>query len=170
MRPHEPLARRFAPDFDQDPREHQGAEVIDLATRNVLPQVAAKKGRSDALGLAAGVGLVALLGAVTLWSLDSSRKEQAALAPAAPVQQAPAVPVQAITPVPQTSPAPAPAVAPSAPAPQSVLAAQPQIQAGTLPAAYPLSSATVVFDASALPLPGPGLADPGAPALRRHVG
>ncbi len=163
MRNSQPLASRFAPESQGDPREGEGAQIIDLATRNVLPQVASKKGRSDALGLAVGVGFVALLGGVTLWSLDSSRQEQAALAPAAPAaQQAPAVPAQAITPAPASSPAPA--SAPAASAPQAILAAPPQAQLALAPAANPMSSPTIVFDASALPIPGPGLAAPGAPA------
>jgi type IV secretion system protein VirB10 len=164
MRSSEPLARRFAPDAEGDPREGEGAQIIDLATRNVLPQVAAKKGRSDALGMAAGVGLVAMLGAVTLWSLDSSRQEQAALSQTAPAQAAPAVPAQAITPAPAATPAAAPSAAPAAPAPSAVLAAPPQAQLALAPAANPLSSPTIIFDASALPVGGPGLAAPGAPA------
>jgi len=164
MRNSEPLARRFDTEADRDPREGEGAQIIDLATRNVLPQVASKKGRSDALGLAAGVGFVAVLGAVTLWSLDSSRQEQAAMAPAASAaQQGPAVPAQAITPAP-AAPAAAPSAAPAAPAPQAVLAAPPQAQLALAPAANPLSSPTIVFDASALPIAGPGIAAPGAPA------
>lgn len=160
----EKLPRRFAPELESDPREGQGAEIIDLATRNVLPQVAARKGRSDALGLAAGVGLVAMLGAVTLWSLDSSRQEQAALPSAAPAaQQAPVVPAQAITPAPAATPSPAAGAVPAAPAPQAVLSAPPQAQTALAPATNPLSSPTVVFDSSALPLPVPGLAAPGAP-------
>jgi type IV secretion system protein VirB10 len=162
MRNSEPFARRFAPDTKGDPREGEGAQIIDLATRNVLPQVAAKKGRSDALGMAAGVGLVAMLGAVTLWSLDSSRQEQAAIAPA--TAPAPEVPAQAITPAPAATPAAAPSAAPAAPAPSAVLAAPPQAQLALAPAANPLSSPTIVFDASALPVGGPGLAAPGAPA------
>jgi type IV secretion system protein VirB10 len=162
MRTNDPLARRFAPGFEHDPREGQGAEIIDLATRNVLPQVATVKRRSDALGMVAGVAFVAILGAVTLWSLNSSREEQAAASltqapavPSAPVEQAPAVPEQAITP-------PAPANL-SAPAPQSVLSAPPQAQVAAMPSANPLSSPTIVFDASALPLPAPGLVAPGTP-------
>lgn len=164
MRNSEPLARRFSTDLDEDPRQGEGAQIIDLATRNVLPSVAAKKGRSDALGMAAGVGIVAMLGAVTLWSLDSSRQEQAAMSQAVPAQPAPAVPAQAITPLPAGAPAAAPATAPAVPAPQAVLAAPPQAQLALAPAANPLSSPTIVFDASALPAPGPGLAAPGAPA------
>jgi type IV secretion system protein VirB10 len=164
MRTSEPLARRFAANADTDPRESESAQIIDLATRNVLPQVAARKGRSDALGLAAGVGVVAMLGAVTLWSLDSSRQEQAGMTQATPAVQAPAVPAQAITPVPAASPAAAPSAAPAAPAPQAVLSAPPQAQVALAPAANPLSSPTIVFDASALPLPGSGAAAPGTPA------
>ena len=63
-----------------------GAEIIDFTTRNVLPAVAQRKGRSEGFGLAAGVGIVALLGAVTLWSLDASRQEQGK--PQVPIQPA----------------------------------------------------------------------------------
>jgi type IV secretion system protein VirB10 len=164
MRNTDPLVRRLAQPDDADPREHGGAQIIDLATRNVLPQVAAKKRGSDALGLAAGVGVVALLGAVTLWSLNSSREEQRAAgaaqtaqAPSPPApgpNQAPAVPAAAITP---------PQQALSAPAPQAVLAAPPQGQAALSPAANPHSSPTIVFDASALPGPGLAVPAPGTP-------
>ena len=58
---------------DADPREEAGAEVIDLASRTAYPVVAQRKGRSDALALAGGVGFVALLGAATLWGLNASR-------------------------------------------------------------------------------------------------
>lgn len=135
------------PRNDRDPREGGGAEIIDLATRNVLPSVTQRKPRSDGLGLAAGVAIVAILGGVTLWSMDSARNEKQAVqtpAPAAPVQPvelAPPVPQQAIT----------PAAEPAVPAPQAVLAAPPQAEVA--PAANPNSSPTVVFDASALPAP-----------------
>ena len=59
------LNRKLSPGLaradDSDPRDGQGAEIIDLATRNVLPQVAQRKPRSDAMGLAAGIGIVAAL-------------------------------------------------------------------------------------------------------------
>ena len=58
---------------DSDPREDETIEVIDLASRTAYPVVSQRKGRSDALGLAAGVGFVALLGAATLWGLNASR-------------------------------------------------------------------------------------------------
>ena len=54
---------RRDPQAFEDPREQEGAQVIDLATRAVLPQVARAKGGSD-LGLAAGVAVVGLLGAL----------------------------------------------------------------------------------------------------------
>jgi type IV secretion system protein VirB10 len=62
---------------DADPRENAPAEVIDLASRTAYPAVANRKGKSDALGLAAGVGFVALLGAATLWGLNASRTGEA---------------------------------------------------------------------------------------------
>jgi type IV secretion system protein VirB10 len=156
------LGTRRNPQELEDPRDHGGAEVIDLATRAVLPQVAGAKGRSDGLGLAAGVALVALLGGVTLWSMNAAResaKPVQATVPAAPapVASAPAVPPQAIT------PAPVPG-APPAPAPAPVLAAPPQANAALAPRANPAASPAVVFDASALPLPIGGPAVPGAPA------
>lgn len=144
------------PAHDLDPREGQSAEIIDLATRNVLPAVTQRKPRSDGLGLAAGVAIVSILGAVTLWSMDTARTAQqtenqpVATVPAAPAETAPDVPPQAITP----SPAPAPTPAP-------VVAAPPQPAAA--PAANPHSSPTVVFDASALPAPAPATA-PAGPA------
>jgi type IV secretion system protein VirB10 len=148
------------PANDRDPREGQGAEIIDLATRNVLPAVTQRKPRSDGLGLAAGVGIVAILGAVTLWSMDTARTAQnggqqaPVAAPAPPVELAPPVPAQAITPAPGAIPAPSP---------QPVLAAPPQPGAVTAPAANPHSSPTVVFDASALPAPAIGPVGPAAP-------
>ncbi len=150
MRLNRKLPERRDPANDADPREHMGAEIIDLATRNVLPAVATRKPRSDAMGLAAGVAIVAALGAVTLWSMDTARSVRQPLpqpATAAPVQAAPAVPPQAIT--------PAPGAVPAAPPPQSVLAAPPQSAPApaAAPASNPHASPTILFDASALPSP-----------------
>jgi type IV secretion system protein VirB10 len=139
------LSRRLTAANDADPRERQGAEVIDLATRTVLPAVTQRKPRSEGLSLAAGVAVVGLLGAVTLWSLDSARNvEQPApsaqvVAPPQPAAP-PQVPAAAITPAPLAQPAPLP---------QAVLAAPPQ--ALTAPRLNPHASPAVVFDASALP-------------------
>jgi type IV secretion system protein VirB10 len=157
MRLNRRIPERLDPANDRDPREGQGAEIIDLATRSVLPTVTQRKGRSDGFGLAAGVAVVGLLGAVTLWSLDSSRNKVVVPPPAptqpAPVEVAPPVPPQAIT----------PAVTPAAPAPQPVLAAPPQTAPALAPAANPHLSPTVVFDASAMPAPAiaPGIPVPG---------
>lgn len=154
------LPERIAPQDDHDPREGQGAEIIDLTTRNVLPAVTQRKPRGEGLGMLAGVTLVAVLGGVTLWSMDAARTAQPqppvqAPAPAAappPVEAAPAVPAAAIT------PAGDPGLA--APPQQAVLAAPPQGAVMAAPASNPAASPTVVFDASALPI---GMGAPAAP-------
>jgi len=153
------LPERHNPTSDLDPREQAGAEIIDLATRNVLPTVTQRKPRAEGLGLAAGIGMVALLGVVTLWSMDSARNAQQQVTPPAP--PAPAAPSVPGAPAPQAAPAPQPA---PAPAPQPVLAAPPQSAPGLAPVASPHASPTVVFDASALPEPlAPGTST-GGPA------
>ena len=144
---------------DVDPRDEADAEVIDLAQRNAFPAVAQRGGKSDALGMVAGIAIVAGLGLVTLWGMNSARfAPQENQQPAEEV--APAVPPQAVTTVvprpeqsasmPQPDPAPAP-----------VLAAAPAMQ--PMPAANPYASPTVVFDAGALPMPA-GDAAVAAPA------
>lgn len=146
---------------ERDPREGQGAEIIDLATRHVLPAVSQRKPGREGLGLFAGVMVVGLLGTVTLWSMDSVRnapagtKGDAAARPGAGTagagtELAPPVPPQAITPA---------GPMPEAPAPSPVLAAPPQAAPLAGPAGNPAASPTVVFDASSLPGPlGPNLA------------
>ncbi len=131
----------------RDPREG-GAEIIDLATRNVLPTVTQRK-RADGLGLFAGIALVAVLGGVTLWSMDAARErpDQAPRAAADGIAAAPAAPVQAVP-----APVAAPVAAPPAPAPQPVLAAPPQSAIATAPAGNRYATPTVVFDASGAPL------------------
>jgi len=144
MRLNQRFAQRPDPANDHDPRAEGGAEIIDLATRNVLPVVAQRRGRSDAVGLVAGVAVVALLGVVTLWSMNGARtsrdQAQQAAAPQ-PVEVPPAVPAEAITPAPAAQPVPPQQPGLAAPAPAPVLS----------PGANPQSSPTVVFDASALP-------------------
>ncbi len=135
-----------------DPRETMSAEIIDLASRNAFPAVTQRKGKSDALGLAAGVAIVGLLGVVTLWSMDTARiagdaKEEAL----APASQA-AVPAPSPASVPNEPAKPrvsVPAPAKADPASQAVLANQPQPGL----AANPYSSPTMVFDASMMPEP-----------------
>lgn len=147
---------------DADPRESADAEVIDLASRNAFPAVTQRKGASDGLGLAAGVGIVALLGAITFWSMQSAQlPEQQGVGgqqQAAPTPQ-PAAPATAAAEPQPAAPANT-AIQRADPAPAPVLAADPG--AATAPAANPYSSPTVVFDASALPVPVTGAPAPGA--------
>ena len=76
-----PEKNRSGADNDVDPRDEATTEVIDLASRNSYPVVASRKGRSDAVGLAAGIGFVTLLGAATLWGLNAGRLEDGEAAP-----------------------------------------------------------------------------------------
>ncbi len=143
---------------DVDPRDEAGAEIIDLAQRNAFPGVARPAGKSDALGLIAGIGIVAALGAVTLWSMNSAR-----VAPPHGVggQQAPVVTPGEARPQPVAPPMAPPQQAAAAvrpdPAPQPVYSAPPQ----AAPVANPYASPTVVFDAGASPATL-ALADPAA--------
>jgi type IV secretion system protein VirB10 len=130
-----------------DPREQESAEIIDLASRAAFPAVTDRKAKGDGLGLAAGVALVAGIGAVTFWAMNSARlpdpegvgnpqvvaPAQAAAAPATAPAQAPGAVSAAV--VQQADPGPAP-----------VFAAQPS--AVSVPAANPYASPTMVFDAS----------------------
>ncbi|SHN51819.1 TrbI/VirB10 family protein [Erythrobacter sanguineus] len=126
-----------------DPREQESAEIIDLASRAAFPAVTDRKARGDGLGLAAGVALIAGIGAVTFWAMNSARlpDPQGVGNPAvAPPQAAAAAPaeVPAVDPAtvtPQPDPAPAPA-----------LANQPAQVA--MPVTNPYASPTMVFDAS----------------------
>ncbi|MCB2068080.1 MAG: type VI secretion protein, partial [Erythrobacter sp.] len=140
---------------DVDPRDTETTEVIDLASRTSYPAVANRGGNRDALGLAAGVGFVALLGAATLWGLNASRMDDAAPAAApAPAPVASPVPDAALVPVPGAETA---VVAPQPdPAPAAVLAAAPQPYAG--PVANPYNSPTLVFDGGTAPANAANLA------------
>ncbi|MCJ2185567.1 TrbI/VirB10 family protein [Novosphingobium beihaiensis] len=142
MAPNSSVRERLTPDAATDPRDGEGAQVIDLATRNVLPQVTQRK-RGDGLGLAAGVLIIAALGGLTLWSMDSVRNSSAGSNPGAdkapaPQPEAPAV-AEAVPERKPAVPAPLPA-----PAPAPVLAAPPA--AKPAPSANPYASPTVVFD------------------------
>lgn len=159
------VSKGFTRGDDTDPRDGQGAEVIDLATRSVLPQVSQRKGRSDALGIVGGVALVCLLGAATLWSMSTARETSDAVSAPAPVSptEPQHLPPHAITPLPaETGPMAQPL---PAPAPAPVLSAPPQPAVAAAPTANPYANPTVVFDASALPSPvaaAPGPVAPGA--------
>jgi type IV secretion system protein VirB10 len=151
MRPH----RRLPDSSGQagDPRESRSAEVIDLATRAVLPQVSQRRPGREGLALFSGVVVVGLLGLATFWSLGTTRTAP----PAAPAQGTaapvplPALPPQAITPLAPARPGAAPVVPAAPPQPGAALAAN------------PAASPVVVFDAGTLPQPG--LAAPGTSAL-----
>lgn len=122
-----------------DPREQESAEIIDLASRTAYPMVARKQGRSDTLGLIAGVAIVTGLGAVAFWAMNSARLEDQA-----PVQAPAAVeaPVQAAV-----VPAPQPAQVQPAP-PASVQPIDEGAAPAPVAAVNPYASPTVVFDAS----------------------
>ncbi|WP_239806498.1 TrbI/VirB10 family protein [Croceicoccus hydrothermalis] len=143
------LAARLPADpaNDVDPRETESAEIIDLASRNSFPAVTQRKGKSDGLGLAAGVAIVGLLGAFTLWGMNSARiEEPAAPAPVAAAPVETAAPVDTPLIVPDTPPIDAPyAMQQPDPGPAPVLSAPPQMDTG--PASNPYSSPTLVFDA-----------------------
>jgi len=134
---------------DLDPREGESAEIIDLASRNAFPAVTQRKGKSDGLGLAAGVAVIGLLGAVTLWSMNAARTAPPeGVGSPQVVPQPPVVPAQAVTTVGQPMPPAAPGAPRLDPAPQPVLAQMP----GMAPVAQanPYANPTVVFDASNL--------------------
>ncbi|KHL26082.1 type VI secretion protein [Croceibacterium mercuriale] len=166
------LANRISPSRtngdaapDTDPRENASAEVIDLASRTAYPAVAGRKGRSDAVGLAAGIGFVALLGAATLWGLNASRVPDAPQGTAPVVQNGPPnafIPTDPLTPVPVLNGVPA-----GAPVPSPVFASPPQTAA--MPMGNPYASPTVVFDAGAMPAAAAG-ALAGAPAGEATAG
>lgn len=140
---------------DIDPREEENLDVIDLASRNSYPVVAARKGRSDGLGMVAGIALVAGLGLVTLWSMSSARLDkpetignpQVAAPAAAPAIAPPGV----VAPAGIVAPPGEPGVVRADPAPAPVFAAPPSAAIGAAqgPAGNPYASPTVVFDAGA---------------------
>nr|WP_166180549.1 TrbI/VirB10 family protein [Altererythrobacter segetis] len=149
-------------DNDRDPREGESAEIIDLASRAAYPAVTQRKGKSDALGLAAGVAVVALLGMATLWGLNSGRTaDREPAASQAPQQAAASLPQPPLAPVGSPSVVdPMPSSPPPSPL-APVVAVAPQ--ARPLPAARPYPSSTVIFDSSALPESVASAAAPSAP-------
>jgi type IV secretion system protein VirB10 len=137
------------PANDTDPRDGLDSDVTDLASRTAYPVVAAKNGKSDAMSMVAGIAIVAALGAVTLWSMNSAR-----LAPPEGVGSV-AIPPQAVTPAqaeapaPQQAAVPAPVGAPQPdPAPAPVLANDPGA-ATSVAVLNPYGAPAMVFDQSA---------------------
>tara|TARA_B100000029_G_scaffold495984_1_gene561675 strand:- start:16062 stop:17213 length:1152 start_codon:yes stop_codon:yes gene_type:complete len=135
---------------DDDPRESESAEIIDLASRSAFPAVAKKKGGSDSMGMVAGIAIVAALGLVTLWSMSSARLEPEEATPAAdPAPASSTGPAQiAVDPAPEAAPVGAPAqqVVRVDPAPSPVLSNNPNLAPGA--ATNPYNSPTIVFDSS----------------------
>jgi len=138
---------------DADPRDDETTEVIDLASRTSYPAVANRKGSRDALGLLAGVGFVALLGAATLWGLNASRTDDQQ--PAADVAANPAPPPapadMALSPTEGLPSANAGALPQADPAPAPVLARAPDGTMAPASATNPYSSPTLVFDGGTAP-------------------
>jgi type IV secretion system protein VirB10 len=148
-----------------DPRDGETAEIIDLASRTAYPAVTQRSNRSDGMGLAAGAAIVGLLGAVTLWSMNSARVDEPQ--PTTAIIPAQAVPAAMPAPV-VVQPEP---IAPSFdPAPSPVFANQPNI--APVPVANPYGSPTMVFDAStsANARPSTGTAPVGADAAAPATG
>ncbi|MBI1404368.1 MAG: type VI secretion protein [Porphyrobacter sp.] len=128
-----------------DPREQESAEIIDLASRAAFPAVTERKARGDGLGLAAGVLLIAGIGAVTFWAMESARLPQ----PQGVGNPAVAPPQAAAAPAPLAVPEAAPAVPQTDPAPAPVFANAP-VQA-PVPAPNPYTSPVLTYDASTAP-------------------
>jgi len=142
---------------DSDPRDTLDSDVTDLASRTAYPAVAGKAGKSDALGLVAGIAIVAGLGAVTLWSMNAARvapPEGVGSADVAAQAEVPAV-VPAEAPQQATAAAPVVPAQRADPAPAPVLARDP----GRAPvvSANPYSAPAMVFDASGRAV-GPAIA------------
>jgi len=147
------LANRIAPTRsngnpapDTDPRENASAEVIDLASRTAYPTVANRKGRSDAVGLAAGIGFVILIGGATLYGLSSSRVNEGSQG-AGPVVQSGKMP-ESIVPDEAITPFLADEFEIGAdPTPSPVLATPPEMINEPLD---PYGSPTVIYDAGSV--------------------
>jgi type IV secretion system protein VirB10 len=154
-----------------DPRTRESAEIIDLASRAAFPAVTDRKAKGDGVGLAAGVAVVGLLGAVTFWAMNAARTAEpqgignpAVVSPqaAAPVP----VPVQPVTDPALLQPGAVPVVPQVDPAPMPVFAGNPGAQ--SVAVTNPYGSPMLAFDASSarglrlgeLPSAPP----PGAPA------
>ncbi len=141
---------------DTDPRDDETTEVIDLASRTSYPAVANRKGSRDTLGLLAGVGFVALLGAATLWGLNASRtdNDSAAVDAAAAADAPPPAPVN-VAPMPAEGlPSANAGVQPQAdPGPSPVLSRVPDGNGANAyaPATNPYASPTLVFDGGVAP-------------------
>ena len=151
-----------------DPRTRESAEIIDLASRAAFPAVIDRKAKGDSVGLAAGVAIVGLLGAVTFWAMNAARtaEPQGIGNPAVAAPQPVQPPVQLQPVGDPAQPGAAPVVPPVNPAPAPIYATNPGLV--TVPAANPYASPMQVFDAStARSVSGnvpPSAPPPGTPA------
>ncbi|WP_285713323.1 TrbI/VirB10 family protein [Erythrobacter oryzae] len=151
-----------------DPRTRESAEIIDLASRAAFPAVTDRKAKGDGVGLAAGVAVVGLLGAVTFWAMNAARtaEPQGIGNPAVTQPQAAPVVVQPVPPVDpaQVQPVPPVALQPD-PAPMPIYSGNPG--AASIPAANPYNSPITVFDGSSARglrvAEAPSAPPPGAP-------
>ncbi len=129
---------------DADPREGESAEIIDLASRSAFPAVTERKAKTEGLGLAAGVAVIGLLGAVTYWAMNAAQQtpepEPIGHPQVAAPQEAATAPAPAVVPEPTVAPRPQRAD----PAPAPILAQNP----AAITALNPYDSPTMVFDAS----------------------
>lgn len=127
----------------RDPREQESAEIIDLASRTAYPAVAQAQGKSDTLGILAGVLIVGGLGAIAFWAMNSAR-----------LDESPSPPLAAD---PVTTPAPVQEAVVLEPASEDIeeipfVVPQPideSAASANAPGINPYSSPTMVFDASA---------------------
>ncbi|KLE31825.1 type VI secretion protein [Aurantiacibacter gangjinensis] len=138
---------------DGDPRDSETTEVIDFASRNSYPAVANRNGSRDALGLAAGVAFVALLGAATLWGLNAGDSaEEAASADAVAAVPAPVPQPVGMSPTDGLPSANAGVpVNVDAPTTAPALARAPDTMSIAAPGQNPYSSPTLVFDGGVAP-------------------
>lgn len=129
-----------------DPRERESAEIIDLASRAAFPAVTDRKAKGDSLGLAAGVAVVAGIGAVTFWAMSSANlpDQRGVGNPTVSPPQAAAVAPATVQPV--VDPSQQPVTPQPDPAPAPVLANNPAYQA--VSAANPYASPSLIFDNS----------------------
>ena len=127
---------------DLDPREEESAEVIDLASRAGFSPVAERRTKTEGLGLAAGVAIVALLGATTYWAMTAAQLPVEEPFSPAPQTASQVAPTPAVVPAPQ--PITAPSVPNPVPAPVPIRANMPGVGVATNPYASP----TMIYDAS----------------------
>ena len=132
---------------DGDPRERESAEIIDLASRTAYPAFTQGKGKSDAMGIAAGIAIVGLAGATAFWAANSARVSEQPGVGTQAAAPAPAAPGPVVKPATAQVAKPTPVVRPRNPAPQPVLARAPGANVRPVPGTNPFATPTLTFDA-----------------------